>query len=345
MSGNDSQSILPLIKDADLSNVAIFTGAGVDPDGLASGETMRQLVEMWNGKATVFYRGTFNRPQNKTMRMVLTLALKSVEDFSEEDGYSCIISVDGPSGVCPVHPNFIIDHHNPDSPAADGNDVRQIGSCSAIMWKYAMEAGYDFQTEEGARLAAALAIGITTDTDVGGVASSSALDFEALAFCLTHKDDKMHQEIQNFPVPPYYPDYENLGWTTGKTELGSVIVSNLGDLPAGRSGVISHCASKYFRTEGVTTVIVFAIVDGCIHGSVRTTKDADELMKAVFGAGGGKRGAGAGIVKLPNLFKDLPDEVRSQVAEAAGAAIIQKALQATSDGARSDAKVKVKEAQ
>jgi nanoRNase/pAp phosphatase (c-di-AMP/oligoRNAs hydrolase) len=342
MSGNN-QSILSQIKDADLSNVAIFSGAGVDPDGLASAETMRQLVEMWGGKATAFYRGSFNRPQNKTMRMVMSLALKSSEDFSEEDSYTCIISVDGPSGVCPVQPNFIIDHHEQGDPATDGNDVRMIGSCSAIMWKYAMEAEYDFQTEDGARLAAALAIGLITDTDTGGAAASASLDFEALGFCLTHKDDKIYQEIQNYQVPAYYSDYENLGWA-GRTENGPVIVANLGDLPTGRSGVISHCADKYYRTEGNTTTIVFAIVDGCIHASSRTTRDADELMRSVFGAGGGKKGAGGAIVELPALLKDLPDEVRQQVADAIGAAIIQKALQITSDGARSEPKSKSKDA-
>lgn len=327
---DSEKSILSKIKNFNLSNTAIFSGAGVDPDGLASAETMRQLVEKNGGKATVFYRGTFNRPQNKTMRQVLSLVLKPIEEFSSSE-YTCIISVDGPSNVCPVKPHFIIDHHEQAEPATEGNDVRPIGSCSAIMWQYAMEDNYNFKTEDGAKLATALAIGILTDTQVGAAPSSSILDFEALGYCLSNKDVNSYLEIQNYPVPAYYQEYENIGWHN-KAGEGPVIVSCLGDLPIGRSGVISHCAEKFFRMEGKTTSIVFAIVDGDIHASIRTQHDADEFMKTVFGNGGGKRGAGAAVVELPAVLKDLPPELRQQLANSIGAAITHKALQATGDG-------------
>jgi len=328
---DSDKSILSKIKEFDLSNTAIFSGAGVDPDGLAASEAMRQIVERNGGKATVFYRGSFNRPQNKTMRQVLSLVLKSADKFSEDDEYTCVISVDGPSGVCPVPPHFIIDHHEQGEPASEGNDVRMIGSCSAILWQYLMEDEYDFETEDGAKLATALAIGILTDTDVGKAPASSTLDFEAMGFCLTHKEDNSYSEIQNYPVPGYYQDYESLGWAN-KAGDGPVIVAGLDDLPEGRSGVISHCAEKWFGTEGKTTSVVFGMVNGDIHASVRTQRDADEFMKSVFGAGGGKRGAGAGIVKMPKVLKDLPPELREQLAKAIRAAITYKALQAVGDG-------------
>lgn len=330
------KSILSKIKAFDIKNVGIFSGAQVDPDGLASADTMRQLIERNGGRATVFYRGTFNRPQNKTMRQVLSLALKPIEEFNPEE-YTCIISVDGPASVCPVKPHFIIDHHEQTEPALEGNDVRPIGSCSAILWQYAMEDHYNFKTEDGAKLATALAIGILTDTQVGAAQSSSILDFEALGYCLTHKDLNSYLEIQNYPVPSYYQEYESIGWSN-KAGEGPVIVSCLGDLPVQRSGVISYCAEKFFRVEGKTTSIVFAIVDGNIHASIRTQHDADEFMKTVFGNGGGKKGAGAAIVELPAVLKDLPPELRQQLANSIGAAITHKALQATGDGVIADKK-------
>ena len=153
MTGN--KLLLEKIKSFDISNTAIFSGAGIDPDGLASSEVMRQIVERNDGKATVFYRGSFNRPQNKTMRQALGFILKSLDEFSESDGYTCYISVDGPSSVCPIKPHFIVDHHEQDESAIEGNDVRIIGSCSAIMWEYAIKDGIEFTTEEGAKLATA----------------------------------------------------------------------------------------------------------------------------------------------------------------------------------------------
>ena len=332
----ENKSILGVIKGFDLKNTAFFSGAGVDPDGLASSEVARQIVERAGGKATVFFRGSFNRPQNKTMRQSLGLVLKSMEEFSVADGYTCIISVDGPSGVCPVQPDFIVDHHDQTDPATHGNDVRLIGSCSAIMWQYAIEEGIDFVCEEGAKLATALAIGIITDTQNGAVDSASDLDYEALAFCLKHKDNKLYREILNYPQPRYYNDLYAVGWEN-RTEEQAVLITGLGDLPAGRSGAVSDLAEKYQRTDGVSTTVTFAMVDGDIMASARSSNSSlnvDEFMKTIFGTGGGKRGAGAAFVKLPALFKDLPTDIRGKLAKAIGAAITHKALQIAGDGVR-----------
>ena len=335
----ESKSILKKLKAFDLTKTAIFSGAGVDPDGLASAEVARQIVERNGGKATVFYRGSFNRPQNKTMRQSLGLVVKPIDEFAnieQPDGYTCIISVDGPSGVCPCIPHFIIDHHEQNDPASEGNDVRFIGSCSAIMWQYAMDEGIDFVSEEGARLATALAIGIMTDTANGAVDSASDLDYEALAFCMKHKDNKLYRDILNYPQPRYYNDLYAIGWEN-RTEEQAVLITGLGDLPTGRSGAVSDLAEKYQRTDGVSTTVTFAMVDGNIMASARSSNLAlsmDEFMKTIFGAGGGKRGAGAAFVELPALFKDLPLEIRDQVAKAIGAAITHKALQIAGDGVR-----------
>ena len=92
--------LLGTIENLDLTRVAIFTGAGVDPDGLACGMVMNAIVEKFGGKADIFYRGTFNRPQNKTAREILGL---NVNSFSKQDWknhhYTAIISVDGPGEV------------------------------------------------------------------------------------------------------------------------------------------------------------------------------------------------------------------------------------------------------
>lgn len=328
--------ILDDIKKFDLTQTAIFSGAGVDPDGLASAEVARLIVERNGGKATVFYSGSFNRPQNKTMRQSLGLILKSYEDFGEASDWTCIISVDGPSGVCPALPHFIIDHHEQGAPASVGNDVRPIGSCSAIMWQYAMEEGVDFVSEDGAKLATALAIGIMTDTRNGAVDNASDLDYEALAYCMKHKDNKLYREILNYPQPRYYADLFAIGWEN-RIEEQAVLVTGLGDLPSGRSGAVSDLAEKYQRTDGVSTTVTFAMVDGNIMASVRSTNtslNVDEFVKTIFGTGGGKRGAGAAFVELPALFKNLPTEIREKMAAAIGEAITHKALQIAGDGVR-----------
>jgi len=328
--------LLSQIKESDLTKVAIFSGAVVDPDGLASSLAMQAIIESLGGQGVCFYRGTFNRSQNKTMRQSLGLTLKNVNEFDPDNGWTLLISVDGPSSVCPTLPDFIIDHHEQTDPGRKGSDVRPIGSASAILWEYAQEAELDFTTEEGGRLATALAIGITTDTRWGAEDASSDLDFEALAFCLRHKDNKLYRDILNYPEPAYYNDLHKIGWD-GKVKGEAALVTGLGDLPAGRSGAISDLADRYHRTEGITLAMVFALVDDTIHASLRHSRGSlmeGEFMGEIFGCGGGKRGSAAAQIPLPEAFHNIPKELREQLFAAIKEIIVHKTLKAAGDGAR-----------
>lgn len=328
--------LLLKLKEADLSKTAIFLGAGVDPDGLASQAAMVHLVTKWGGKPHTFYRGTFNRPQNRTMQQVLNLFPKPESDFKADDNYTTIISVDGPASVCPTVPDFIIDHHKQAAPAKVGSDVRLIGATSSIMWEYLLADGEDLQGEDGARLATALAIGILTDTRTGGEESCTALDYDALGYCLKHKDARLYREILNYPKPSYYNDLYAIGWTNKVIE-GTVLVTGCGPLTVQRSGVISDLAEKFAETDGISTAIVFAVVDGDIDISVRssnTSLNVDEFVRQAFGEGGGKPGAGRAVVKLPMLFRNVPEAMTESMFRIARDIIVHKALQTTGDGAR-----------
>ena len=295
------------IKSLDLEKTAIFTGACVDPDGLASGMTMKAIVELFGGSAQIFVRGSFNRPQNKTMREVLSIDAKSIEEF-EETAYTSTISVDGPGEVCPKWPDIIIDHHKSGKEAKSFTDVRPTGSASAIMWLYAQCAGIDFSEEQHMILATALAIGISTDTSNFEDEGATTLDYTAYADCLGKKDHKLFLSILNFPKPPYYNDMYATGWENKDWE-GTVLVTGLGDLSEGRSGVISDLAEGYNRTHGINTTLVIALVGNEIWASMRssnTALDVNEFMKKH--GGGGKRGAGAARIPLPLLEGATPED-------------------------------------
>jgi nanoRNase/pAp phosphatase (c-di-AMP/oligoRNAs hydrolase) len=341
--------LLEKILSHDLKKVGILGGAGVDPDGLASSTLMSAIIKNQNPDAVVivYYRGTFDRPQNRTMRQSLALDVKSENDEvygfnaqnTEAEPFTCIISVDGPASVCPAVPHFIIDHHEQsgETPII-GDDVRKIGSASAIVWEYAIEAGIDFSTEDGAKLATALAIGIMTDTNNFGTQNSSSLDTEAYAFALEHKDSKLFNEIKNYPKPAYYIDMLSKGWDK-RRQSGTVLVTGVGVIPRQRSGVISDLAEKYAELDGVNTAVVGAIIkdESVIEISVRSSNNAlnvDEFVRAAFGSGGGKRGAGRANIILPPIFKGLTEEHADQLWELTRTIIIDKALQAAGDGER-----------
>jgi len=328
-----TSSILGEIKAADLSKTAIFLGAGVDPDGLASQAVMARILEMWDYTPECFFRGTFNRPQNRIARQVFNLNPKPEEEFRPEDGYTCIISVDGPSTTCPVQPDFIIDHHpeKGEGPKKT-SDVRIIGSCSAIMWEYALEAGIDFEDEQGQILATALALGIITDTGFGGSDKASQLDFDALGFCLSHKDNKAYKEVIKYAKPEYYRDLFCLGWQNKVIE-SAVLVTGIGAIPTGRSGVISFLADEFVETEGVRTAIVFGIVDGALDISVRSENPGlvvNDFVKNAFGGGGGRPGAGRFRIPMP-LFENIPEPLSEELFDICFKIVKHKALQMAGD--------------
>ena len=320
------RSILEQIQNADLDKVALFSGAVVDPDGLASMYTMSAILESWGYTPTSFYRGSFSRPQNKIMRQVLGLTPKNISEFREEE-FTCTISLDGPSDVCPVLPDFIIDHHEQTEPARIASDVRMVGACSSILWQYAQEAEIDFTGEAGQKLATALALGIKTDTQDGTADTASELDFTALSYCLQHKDNKLYKDILNFSNPAYYHDLFTLGWEN-KTIENSVLVTGVGHISESRGAALSYLADMYTKTEGINTAIVFALVGGCIDISMRSKNAAinvSEFVQTAFGGGGGKPGAGRGKIPM-QLFENIPGELSNDLFEIFFKVVRHKAL-------------------
>ena len=328
----DKAPLLAQIRAADLSKTAIFLGMGVDPDGLASQAVMAEIVQLADGNAECFFRGTFNRPENRVFRQVLNLNPRAESEFDPTEAWTCIISVDGPAEACPIQPDFIIDHHEQVEGAKVASDVRLVGACSSIIWEYALEAGVDFTTENGQRLATALAMGIKTDTRDGAVDAASSIDYEALTYCLSHKDNKLYKEVIDYSRPAYYHDLFVVGWTNKIIE-GAVLVTGIGSIPATRSGIISDLADKFVITEGIHTAVVFAIVSGAIEISVRSKNAAlnvSEFVQNAFGGGGGKPGAGRVRIPMP-LFENLPEDLSDMLFESCFKIVKHKALQIAGD--------------
>jgi len=332
--------LLSKIRESNLERVAIFSGAGVDPDGLASQAAMAAILSLLDaGQVDCFHRGTFNRPMNRAFRKLLDVSPRPDSDFDPTTNYTCIISVDGPASICPIQPDFIIDHHEQVGSAKIGRDdvkteidCRPIGACSSIMWEYALEAGVDFTDEAGQRLATALAIGIKTDTVDCSADSTGPLDCEAQSFCLMRKDANLYKDILNCLIPAYYHDYFVVGWKN-KVSENAVMVTGIGHIPQSRSGVISDIADKLVVTEGTHTAVVFALVDGDIDISVRSSNTAlnvGEYVRTAFGGGGGKPGAGRVSVPIP-LFQNIPEDLRDSLFKACFEIVKHKALQIAGD--------------
>jgi len=334
--------ILQLIKAANLTNVFIGLGAGVDPDGLASQMAMAQMIRCINPEANVccYYRGDWDRAQNRTMREVLGCSPSPYSDIGDTSLFTCFIMVDGNISAMPKGcvPNFVIDHHEGDIGDTNGNDVRLIGSCSAIMWEYIMELEpLLLEGEAGAALATALLIGITTDTDSMTAMKTSRLDWEAHSYCGIHADIKAYSAIKNYPKPKYQKDIEYEAWKNKIIE-GTVLVTPLGILTKERKGTLSSCAEEFCGQGPVKTTLAAAEIDGDMHFSARTFNPSmpmdDFIKKTLTQFGGGKPGAGAGVIKMPQVFKGLPDDIRKEIFAAVFKAIAHKTFEYCGDGVR-----------
>lgn len=325
-----TDKLVNLLKKAKLERTAIFCG-NLDPDGMASAFAMELIVSKLGGQGTSFYKGIFNRPQNKLFKALLHLNILPEEKFKESD-FTCVISVDAPASLCPTQPDFIIDHHEQAGPAKICQDVRLIGATSSIMWDYCQAFDINFSDETGQKLATALLIGIITDTKNGIVESACELDYQALAFCHKYKDANLYKEIINYPKPHYYNDMFCSAWAK-KTIEGTFLISGVGPIPEARSGILSDLAEKFVEVEGITTAVIFGIVDSRLDISIRSNSkiNIDEFVKTAFGKGGGKLNAGRAQIDLPVLFQNIPESLSEELFETCVKIVKHKVLQIAGD--------------
>lgn len=329
----EKAKLLSLIQKADLKKVAVFCGF-IDPDGMACTLAMEVILQKLGcGSITSFYKGSFNRSQNKLVRSLLNINVQPEEKFKEEDGYTCVIAVDAPAVLLPVQPDFVIDHHEQNGPSAKiGSDIRFVGATSSVMLEYLKEIGIDFNSEIGQKLATALLVGIITDTKNGTVEVTCELDYDAMAFCHKFKDPKLYKEIINYPRPTYYNDLFCQAWDNKVVE-GTLLVSGIGVIPEARSGIISDLAEKFLEVEGIKTSVVFAVVEGTVDISVRSNSpiNIDELLKSTFGSGGGKPNAGRARIELPLIFQNVSEQLNEELFAICGKIIKHKVIQMVGD--------------
>lgn len=345
--------LLEQIKNSNLSKVFIGLGACVDPDGLASQLAMYRIIKYVQPTANVdlYYKGNFDRAQNKTMREVLDLNPRpygELQGVSLEGNfttpYTTMIMVDGNASAMPkdIKPHFVIDHHDGEPNALVDSDVRLVGSCSSILWEYIMELDSGLlEGEDGAKLATALAIGIITDTDGKTAPKTARLDWEAEAYCGIRSNIKLYGAIKSYQRPAYQKDMEMRAWKNKQTEDG-VLTTHLGVIPKERKGILSSCAEEFCRQGSIRTTLIGAMVDGDIHFSFRTfdsSINANEFIQSTITKdGGGRPGAGAGIIKMPEVLKGLPKDIQKELFLSAWKAITHKAFEFTGDGVREDEK-------
>lgn len=289
-----------------------------DPDAIGSAMALEWLLEeKFDLQSDIFYSGQISHPQNQTEINVLDVRLRHKDEFDIKK-YSTFITVD----TVPANTGFdevptwhcVFDHHQCeiDLPLTD---LRACGSCSSILWEYLEHFDMDFHSEKGITVATALLFGVVNDTNNLLTENVCELDMNAHAHLMPLIDRKKFNNIINHPLPPYLFELRALAAKNMVIDA-SILISYLGILSSKRRDALPIVADEFLRMEGVETVVVYGLIDGYIHASVRSRNSSvhvHNFCQKVFGPdnAGGKQGSGGAKVSVGFLYS-YDDDIEDQ---------------------------------
>lgn len=285
-----------------IDSLAIVTHDNPDPDALASGIALERLAESVGCTADVCYHGDITHQENRAFVNLLGLELRNIESEDELDEFDGIALVDhsrpGVNNQLPEETpvDIVIDHHPPKTPVdAQFVDLRSdVGATSTLLVEYLEQ--FDIPIEED--IATALLFGIRVDTNAFS-REVDAADFHAAATLVTRADMGTLDRIES-------PDISTQTFgtiadaITNRRVEGQFLLSCVGELS--ERDALAQAADRLLNLDGITTVLVYGIMDGTIYISARSRGseiDLGETLREAFGqigsAGGHVDMAGAQI--------------------------------------------------
>ncbi len=309
-----------------------------DPDAIASATALSAIAGTIGLKTQIVYGGEITHHENRAFVNLLGVDIKRVSPGSYElKRYPFIALVDcQPNGNLTTleqsdydRIKIIIDHHQvlqhlqeliPDDAFID---IRpDVHSASSIMAEYLRTLNMPVSQ----LLATALFYGVYIDTKK--FSKLSHVDLKAIEFLAGNVDYELLDKIE-------YPDISTeTAEILAKAIMNrriykNVVISNVGFIT--NRDAIAESADFLLRLEGITTVLVFGIVDDRIEISARTRDVRVNIGAALreafgdIGSGGGHAQSGGARIPL-GLFKLAKD--KNSLLRLAEEAITEKFLEA-----------------
>ena len=300
------------------SKVAIFCHDNPDPDALASGLAMLELVEEMGLEGSILHGGLIEHQQNRAMVQLLEIPTRRlILDWEVSDAIKdseVIITVDfhrpGANNILPVDciPNIVIDHHTvEDTVAADIVLVRsEFSSTSSLITSLLMSLNHQIST----KTATALAFGIKTDT-LGFTRDFNAVDLRALSWLNAFVDREIARSIE---IPPRSQEtlesFSNA--LNNRIKMDNNLLAPLLEMPNRDS--LAQIADFLLPTEGIDTVVVYGVRRGRIILSARTKRRDIHIGKILSshwkdGLAGGHRELAGGQIPFDVILGDVPEDL------------------------------------
>jgi nanoRNase/pAp phosphatase (c-di-AMP/oligoRNAs hydrolase) len=308
---------------ADADRVLILLHNDPDPDALASGLALRNLLRRTKTTAIIGAMQGVTRPENLRMANMLDIQVEQVTAASLSD-FERLATVDVQPhyfGGLVTRADLVIDHH-PEQPgySAVFKDIRaDYGSTSTILTEHLRAV--DVNISE--RTATAMLYAIKSDT-LFFARHTNRVDLEAFTFLYPLADAALIRKMEGAEIT-----LERLRYVTRASQGGvlreQVFSAFVGEAP--REDFIPYTADFFLQLEDVKWTIVAGVVNELLIVSVRNlgySRNAGEFVKRWFGdigSAGGHRAMAKAVVPIDRFrekFGNLPStEVTARISEMA----------------------------
>ncbi|WP_266080355.1 DHH family phosphoesterase [Haladaptatus caseinilyticus] len=302
-------SLLQLLDGND--SLAILCHNDPDPDCISSALALSTVAEHVGVEdVTLYYGGEITHQQNRAMVNALDIELYRLTENCLRSS-SLLAFVDhakpGVNNSVPegTMPDIVIDHHSVTGIDAKYVDHRaEVGATASILTEYL--AFLDIELDK--RLATALLFGIRRET-LAFTRSATGAEYTSARFLHPHADINLLRRLSDSLFT--HETLDSIGETIqNRAVRGSYLVTHTGRTD--ERDTLPQAADYLLNLEGITTTLVFGIIDGTVHLSARTRDPRvhiGEVMTAAFGgvgSAGGHRDMAGGVVPL-GVFGELDD--------------------------------------
>src|SRR5438105_9881604 len=299
---------------SDAERVLILLHNDPDPDALASGLAVRNVLHRTKTTAIIGAVQGVTRPENLRMVNLLDIHVEPVTADSVKD-YDRVVMVDVQPhyfGGAIDRADLIIDHH-PEQAGYTSvfKHIRpDYGSTSTILTEHLRAV--DVNISE--RTATAMLYAIKSDTLFFN-RSTNRVDLEAFSYLYPLADAAMIRKMEGAEITLEQLDYVMKAFKEG-TLADQVFCAFLGELP--REDFIPYVADFFLQLEDVKWTVIAGIVNDALVVSVRNlgyTKNAGEFVRRFFadiGSAGGHRAMAKAVMPIRAFrekFGDLPGEM------------------------------------
>ena len=290
---------------SDADRVLILLHNDPDPDALASGLALRNVLRRTKQTAIIAALQPVTRPENQRMLNLLDIHVETIK-ADQVNEFERVAMVDVQPhyfGGAINHVDLVIDHH----PEMTGysavyKDIRtDYGSTSTILTEHlrAVDANISERT------ATAMLYAIKSDTLFFN-RQANRVDLEAFSYLYPLADAMLIRKMEGAEITMERLDYVLRARQQGRM-VEQVFCTFLGTSP--REDFIPYVADFYLQLESVKWTIVAGIVNDAIVMSVRNlgySRNAGDFVRRYFadiGSAGGHRAMAKAVVPL-RAFRD-----------------------------------------